>query len=215
MTTDELERLLTEALHEGDALQVDAATAERRLAQRETDRLSAGRRWSVVLVAAGLVGLLVVASLALGARLGHDEGTRPIGPAPAPRFELAPSGLPVGLLEGKVARSDGNIDVSTFRLQVLADGTGGLSMGGAAHGNAGGGGGGRIGYPVNIARVSEGRAVLRYEGPVCSDPRALTLTFTLRGRSVVVVAAVASGCLVNADLVADLPGTVLRDLSAS
>jgi hypothetical protein len=214
MRTDELKRLLTEALHEGDALPVDAATAERRLAERESERLSAGRRWSVALAAAGLVGLLVLASLALGARLVQDEGTRPIGPAPAPRFERSPSGLPVGLLEGKVARSDGNVDVSTFRLQVLADGTGGLSMGGAAHGNAGGGGGGRVGYPVDIDPVSEGRAVLRYEGPVCSDPRALTLTFSIRGRNVVVDAAAASGCLVNAELVADLPGTVLRAVSA-
>ena len=51
---------------------------------------------------------------------------------------------------------------------------------------------------------------MRHEGPVCAADRALTLTFTIRGRTLSIDDAESPGCLVGEELMADLPGTTLR-----
>jgi hypothetical protein len=122
----------------------------------------------------------------------------------APAVVLAPSGLPVGLLESKVTRSGGDVDVSNIRLLVRADGTGAYSPPG---GHAGDGGGG---YPVVYSAPEPGRVSLRYDGIVCADPRALTLAFTVDGGVVTITGAERHGCLVGTDLVADLVGATFR-----
>src|SRR4051812_43415820 len=92
-----------------------------------------------------------------------------------PEVVLAPSGLPVGLLESKVTRTGGDVDVSNIRLLVRADGTGAYSPGGGGHPDGGGG------YEVVYSLDGPGRVVLEYDGIVCAHPRALILSFTVDG----------------------------------
>jgi hypothetical protein len=127
----------------------------------------------------------------------------------SPLPELSPSGLPVGLLEGQVDRSRGDTTVSTFRLRVRPDGTGTLGGGG---GTCCLGRGAGAGYEVELSRLGPGRVAVSYDGPICSSPRAVSLTFRLSGRSVTIDSVEARGCLLGEQLASDLPGTVLRVL---
>jgi hypothetical protein len=117
---------------------------------------------------------------------------------------LAPSGLPVGLLESKVTRSSGDVDVSNIRLLVRVDDTGAYSPGGGGHAEGGGG------YEVEYSSPGPGRVVLAYDGIVCAHPRALTLAFTVDGRTVTITGAERHGCLVGADMATDLVGATFR-----
>jgi hypothetical protein len=208
MRTDELERLLTEALREGDAQPVDTAAGERRLAQRDSELMPTWRRWSVVLVAAALVGLIAVASLALGARIAHDERTRPIGPAPAPRYGLSPSGLPVGTLVGRVDRTQPGA-TSTVRLIVRPDGSGSFNAG--THGDEEGDSVSY--YEVELARAGTDRAVMRNRSDAAYfSMDVMTLHFSVREATIRItdISPFLADCIVSRGLRADLPGTTLR-----
>lgn len=206
MRTDELERLLTEALHEGDALPVDTVAAESRLAHGEMWRVPAARRWSVALVAATFVGVLVAASLVLGGRLDDVERGDPVGPAP--RFGLSPSGLPVGTLVGRVDRTEPGV-TSTVRLVVRPDGTGIFNAG-----TRGDEGGDAISdYEVLFAGHGPGRAVMRNRSiAACFATDVLTLHFSVRAHTVRItdISQFLADCIVSRGLVAALPGTILR-----
>jgi hypothetical protein len=207
MSTEELERLVTASLHADDALPVDVPDARVRLGQRISQDQRA-RRLRIVGVAAGLVAVVLTASLFLAGLRHHDE-TLPVSP---PKIELSPSGLPVGQLEGKVQRSIGRVgpnlierrlDVSTFRLWVRPDGTGSLRNLGdfSAQDN---------GYEVTLVRLGPGRVAMSYDGPICASPRAATLDFTLHGRSVTVDDVTTKGCILSVVWAADLVGTKLE-----
>jgi hypothetical protein len=126
-------------------------------------------------------------------------------------LELSPSGLPIGLLEGTIARTSGETAFTTFRLRVRPDGTGTL-LGGGGTGDelltrdAG------TGYEVELDRLGPGRAAVRHDGPGCLASDVVTLDFTLRGRTLTVgdVQAPASGCPVTEGMAADLVGAQLR-----
>ncbi len=51
---------------------------------------------------------------------------------------------------------------------------------------------------------------MRYEGPICASARALTFTFTVRGRTLTIDDAQSPGCLVSEALTADLAGTTMQ-----
>lgn len=204
MSTDELERLerLVEAvLHRDDDQPVDVPGARADLVH-QLDRHRRIQRRTVAAVAASVLAVVVATSLVLGLR---DE-TRSL-PLPVTRVTLAPSGLPVGLLEGKVTRSAGHVDVSTFRLRVYADGTGALSLGGGIGGSFDRTPGG---YPVRIVRLGPGHVTLSYVGTICGSDRALTFRFSVHGRTVTLLDAQSPGCLVSEGITSDLPGTRLH-----
>jgi hypothetical protein len=204
MSTDErerLERLVEAVLHRDDDQPVDVPGARAELVH-QLDRHRRIQRLAVAAVAASVLAVVVATSLVLGLR---DE-TRSL-PLPVTRVTLAPSGLPVGLLEGKVTRSAGDVDVSTFRLWVHDDGTGALSLGGGIGGSFDRTGGG---YPVDIVRLGPGRAALSYAGTICGSDRALTFRFIVQGHTVTVLDAQSPGCLVSEGITTDLPGTELH-----
>jgi hypothetical protein len=199
MTTDELERVIEAALHRPDDQPVDLGRGRAELVRR-IDREGHTRR-TAVLAAAAAVLAIVAATFSVVALHGNDR------PVPPTRVTLSPSGLPVGLLEGKVTRSAGHVDISTFRLRVRANGTGALSLGGGIGGSFDRTGGG---YPVGIVQIGPGRVALSYAGTICGSDRALTFSFTVRGRTVTVLDAESPGCLVSEGITTDLPGTRLH-----
>jgi hypothetical protein len=207
MSTDELERLVATSLQVGDAEPVDLLDGRLRLGQRISQDQRA-RRLRIVGVAAGLVAVLLTASLLLAGLRDHDE-TLPVSP---PKVTLSPSGLPVGALEGKVQRSVGHVNpngtegppqVATFRLWVRPDGTGSLR-------NLNDFGAQEPGYEVTFVRLGPGRVALSYDGPICGSPRTVTLDFTIQGRSVTVDDAASDGCILSVVWAADLVGTKLE-----
>jgi hypothetical protein len=206
MSTDEFERLLVTALHEGDDTPVDLQHDLHRLATRLATRQRAARRWSVAAVAAAVVGLLVVVSVVLAVKDARDD-SRPIGPAP--RFGLAPSGLPVGTLVGAVDRTEPGV-TSTLRHVVRPDGTGSFNAGtvGDVEGDS------VADYEVAFVAAGPGQALMRNESEAaCFSPDLMTLHFVVRERSVRIVDVVSgyqAGCLVSSGLRAGLPGTTLR-----
>jgi hypothetical protein len=199
MTTDELERVLEAALHRPDDEPVDLGEGRAQLVRR-LDRQRHSRRTAILAAAAAVLAVVAATSSVVALR-------DPERPAPPTGVTLSPSGLPVGLLEGKVTRSAGDVDVSTFRLWVHADGTGALSLGGGIGGSFDRTGGG---YPVRIVRLGPGRAALSYAGTICGSDRALTFGFAVRGRTVTVLDAQSPGCLVSEGVTTDLPGTRLH-----
>jgi hypothetical protein len=207
MNTEELERTLAIALHASDDVDVDLERGLRQLAVRQQVRKTQTRRWTMAAVAASVAAALMVTGLVLGA-LGDDRHRR--GTPVAPPISFSPSGLPVGLLEARVPRSHGDPhpagggEVATVRLRVRPDDSGTWSP------IAGYDDGGAIAYPVRWSSLGPGRAVMSYTSPVCSDPRALVLTFRVTGRVLVVDDATVSGCLVPALLADDLRGTRFR-----
>lgn len=200
MSTDELERLLGAALHQADS-PVDVPGGRTRLARR-LDRERLVRRWTVVGVAAAVLAVVVTTSLVVSG-LRHDQESLPVSP---PKIALSPSGLPVGLLVGKVDRTEANV-TSTVRMVVRADGTGIWNAG-----TVGGDAGPSVAdYDVEFVREGPGRALMRLPAdPGCFTREDLTLEFTLRGRTVLIEDTFADGCLVSRGLADDLPGTTLR-----
>lgn len=160
----------------------------------------------VVAIIAVLVVIASAALVAVGLRDGG--GTLSAGAPKAARTtvaaptSLSPSGLPVGVLEGKVTRTSGVVDVSTVRLLVRPDGTGSVSLGGGYLGSSG--------KDVEYVQLGPGRIDVAYGGVVCANPRALTLSFTVRGDTVVIDTTKLRGCFASAELVADLAGTALH-----
>ena len=205
MRTDELERLLAEALHEGDALLVDTAAGERRLVLRESERMPTARRWSVVLAAAASVLVIVLTTvLALDALRGEDRREF----TPAPRVTLSPSGLPVGSLVGRVDRTESGV-TSNVRLVVRPDGTGSFNAGtvGDAEGDS------VADYAVDLVAAAPGRAVMRNRSEAaCFATDVMTLHFTVHPRTVRItdISDFLADCIVSRGLAADLPGTTLR-----
>jgi glucose/arabinose dehydrogenase len=179
------------------------------------EHADAAETGSVVVVAmiatAGLFAL-VAAGAVVATGLGEGSDKRP---AAAPKAAtttaaamatLSPSGLPVGLLSGQVTRTSGVIDVSNVRLLVRADGTGSFALGGGGGGDGGDGSGKDVVY----VQRGPGQVDVSYDGVVCANPRALTLTFTVRGDTVVVDTTKVRGCFASAELVADFAGTELH-----
>ena len=199
MTTDELERVLEATLHRPDDQPVDLGQGRAELIRR-LDRQRHTRRTAILAAAAAVLAIVAATSSVVAL---HDNDR----PVPPTRVTLSPSGLPVGLLEGKVTRSAGDVDVSTFRLWVHADGTGALSLGGGIGGSFDRTGGG---YPVDIVRLGPGRVALSYDGPICGSDRALTFRFIVQGHTVTVLDAQSPGCLVSEGITTDLPGTQLH-----
>ena len=161
------------------------------------------------LVAAAVLAVAAVTTAVTLAPWEDDPATddrRVVAQVPeaADEVVLSPSGLPVGLLESRVTRSGGDVDVSNIRLLVRADGTGAYSPGGGGHPDGGGG------YEVEYSLLGPGRVVLGYDGIVCADPRALTLSFTVNGGTVTITGAERHGCLVGPDLVKDIVGATFR-----
>lgn len=202
MSTDELERLVAASLHVGDAEPVDVPDGRVQLGQRISQDRRA-RRLRVVGVAAGFVAVVLTASLLLAGLRDHGE-TLPVSP---PKVVLSPSGLPVGQLEGMVPRSFQRVGVEpisqTFRLWVRADGTGSLRVPAdiSTGVNA---------FEVRFVRLGPGRVALSSDDELCASPRAVTLDFTVHGRSVTVDDATSKGCILGPDWTKDLVGTKLE-----
>jgi hypothetical protein len=206
MSTDELERLVATSLQVGDAEPVDLPAGRVRLGQRVSRDQRAGRRRTLIGVAAAVLAVVVTTSL-LVTGLRHEEAI-PVQPSRT-KVALSPSGLPVGLLEGKVTRSTGSGAVSTVGLRVYPDGTGTLNPGGT-----GGYGGGAVGgsFEVAFERLGPGRVAVRYDGFACPSHYALTMTFRVRGRTLTVLDAQPKGCIISAALADDLAGTTFHVL---
>jgi hypothetical protein len=117
---------------------------------------------------------------------------------------LSPSGLPVGILQGKVDRSLPGA-TSTVRLNVHPEGGGLWNAGsvGDVEGDS------TADYPVELVADGPGRAVMMFQG-FCFTREQLRLRFIVRGRTVVIKDASTSNCLVTRALAADLEGTTLR-----
>ena len=103
---------------------------------------------------------------------------------------------------GKVARTSGVVDVSNVRILVRADGTGAVGFGG---GHDGGGG-----KDVDYVRLGPGAVAVRYAGPICASPRALTLGVPVSGRTLTIESTKLDGCFTSPDLAADLVGATLQ-----
>jgi hypothetical protein len=146
----------------------------------------------------------VLAACSDGAAESPAVSAPKVSKAAATEVVTSPSGLPVGLLEGKVTRTTGVVDVSNVRILVRADGTGAVGFGGGHDG----GGGKDVGY----VRLGPGAVAVRYAGPICASPRALTLGFAVRGRTLTIESTKLDGCFTSPDLAADLVGATLRIL---
>jgi hypothetical protein len=114
----------------------------------------------------------------------------------------SPSGLPVGLLEGKVARTSGASDVSTVRLLVRADGSGVATFGSGYLGGSS--------KDVEYVALGPGRVALKYDGVVCADPRALTLGFRVEGHDLTITDTHLRGCFTSKEMTADLVGATMH-----
>lgn len=199
MSTEELERTLAIALHASDDVCVDLERGLRQLALRHQVRTTQARRWTIAVLVASVAAALMVTGLGLGTLGdGHRRGTTMETP-----ISFSPSGLPVGIFEAKVLRSGGGGDVTTVRFRVRPDNSGSWHQGDIDRPSTGP-------YTVRWSSLGPGRAAMSYTLPVCSDPRALVLTFRVTGRVLVVDNTTASGCLVPAALADDLRGTHFR-----
>ena len=204
MSTDQLELLLATSLHENDSQAVDLPDGRSVLRERIEQDQRLGRRRTVIGIAAAVLALVVTTSLLLTGAF-RDQRALPVHPAP-PKAALSPSGLPIGLLEGKVARSTGRVEVANVKLRVFPDGRGRLAPGGITgdHKDF------VDGFEVTFERLGSGQVAVRYDGPACSSHYAFTMRFSVQGRTLTVLDAQPRGCLMPAGLVADLPGTKFR-----
>ena len=165
MTIDLVAARVAASLHASDERPVDRAAGWAGLQERIETR---PRRRGRVLAIAAAAAVLIAGAVPLLLDRDSSRTAPPVRPAPAP-VTISPSGLPVGLLEGRVARTGGgDRAVSTFRLRVRPDGTGSFT---SPSGEAVEGGGS---YTVEWVRIGPGRVAMAYGGPVCSDPRALS-----------------------------------------
>ena len=186
MTTAELERRLVVALRSADSVPVDVAAARVTVLRRDADLPRVPRRRLVAALAAAVVAVSL--AVALVARLVDPDPQAP----PAREITVSPSGLPVGELHGKVMlTNEVGVWLSLVVIAVRPDGTG--SYGRSDLGDA-------APYDVTIRPDPQGRAVLGYAGPLCADPQALTLEFTVQAHEVTVIEAIPGpgGCVVTA-----------------
>jgi hypothetical protein len=162
------------------------------------------RTYPLTLFAAAVVAMLAGCSDAApqGAAAAAPKSTSSVSSVPsAPGLVVSsPSGLPVGLLEGKVARASG--DVSTVRMLVRADGTGGVTFGAGYLGGSS--------KDVEYVRLGPGRVAMKYDGVVCANPRALTLGFTVQGHDLSITRTHLRGCFTSKEMAADLVGATLH-----
>ena len=199
---ERVERLLGAGLHGVDQVAIDVRRGRARLAPHVRKHRQAVRRRTVIAVAAAVVAVVVAAPVVI-ADLRDHERALPVGPSPG--VTLSPSGLPVGILEGTVERTQPGA-TSTVRMVVRADGTGIWNAGtvGDLEGTS------VADYAVRFRRDGPGRATMT-QGPAgCGVTDLLPLTFTVRGRTVVIEDSGVIGCLVSQGLARDLKGTTLR-----
>jgi hypothetical protein len=200
---ERVERLLESALHEADPIPVDVHRGRARLSPRLVEQQRAvRRRWVISL--ASVLALVVTAAIVMSGLRG-DKESLPV--APSPELSFTTSGLPVGLLVGKVDRTEPQA-TSTVRITVRPDGAGVFNAGtvGDSEGNS------TADLPVEFVREGPGSAVLRQDENMCVDTEILTLHFIVRGRTVVIEDASTTGCPIGRGLVSDMPGTTLRIL---
>ena len=200
---ERVERLLESALHEADPVPVDLRGGRARLAPRLIEQQRAvRRRWVISL--ASVLALVVTAAIVLSGLRGEKDSL-PV--APSPELTFTSSGLPVGLLVGKVDRTEPQA-TSTVRMTVRPDGTGVFNAGtvGDSEGNS------TADLPVEFVGEGPGSVVLRQDENNCIDTEILTLHFTVRGRTVVIEDASTTGCPISRGLASDLAGTTLRIL---
>jgi hypothetical protein len=157
------------------------------------------RTYLLALLAAGTA---VLSACSEGSQDGAAAARSTASKAESTEVVASPSGLPVGLLEGRVTRTSGVVDVSNVRILVRADGTGAVGFGG---GHDGGGG-----KDVDYVRLGAGSVAVKYAGPICASPRALTLGYTIQGRTLTIESTKLDGCFTSPDLAADLVGARLR-----
>lgn len=177
MSTDQLELLLATSLHENDSQTVDVPGGRSVLRERIEQDQRSGRRRTLIGIAAAVLALVVTTSLLL-AGVFREERAVPVHPAP-PRVALAPSGLPVGLLQGSFEM---NGVPQLFRLLVRPDGTGQLSPGVGHSALAIG-----VAFDVSMRPDGPGQVALVYDNPVLTAPEVVTLFFTVRADSVTIV----------------------------
>lgn len=201
---ESVERLLETALHEADPIPVDLRGGRARLAPRLAEQQRSVRRRRVMYVAASVFAVVVVTASIVLAGLRGDEQGLPV--APSPELTFSPSGLPVGLLVGKVNRTESRA-TSTVRIIVRRDGTGIFNAGtvGDSAGDS------TADLPVQFVREGPGSARMRYHGD-CFSPETLTLDFSVRGRTLVINNADTADCIVNRSLASDMTGTIMRIL---
>jgi hypothetical protein len=200
---ERVERLLGNALHDADHVAVDLRGGRATLAPRLVEQQRSVRRRRVICAAASVLALVVTTAIMLAGLRDHEE-TLPV--TPSPELTFSPSGLPVGLLLGKVDRTEPQA-TSTVRIIVRPDGTGIFNAGtvGDSAGDS------TTDLPVEFVREGPGSARMRYHGD-CFTPETLTLDFTVRGRTLVIENADTNDCLVNRGLASDMAGTTLRIL---
>lgn len=207
MNTGELERRLENALHEADQIPVDLRAGRAALAPRLDQRQRSVRRLTVFAVAASVLAVAVTTSIVFAGLREDKESLPPAGPAPG--ITLSPSGLPVGLLQGTVDRTEPGAK-STLRIVVRPDGTGTWNSGttGDSEGDS------VADYDVRFDRAGPGSADMTdmTDYLACGTFKLLTLQFTVRGRTVVIDDVSTIGCLVHFDLASDMTGTTLRIL---
>ncbi len=165
------------------------------------------RTYPLTLLAAATIAILSACSdghreEAAGAAAKPKTSVSSSVPATPGPVVASASGLPVGLLEGKVTRTSGVVDISTVRLLVRADGTGTVSFGGGYSGGSS--------KDVEYVRLGPGRVALKYDGVVCANPRALTLGFTIHEHDLTITETHLRSCITSAEMTADLVGATFR-----
>ena len=199
---ERVERLLGAGLHEVDEVAIDVRRGRAKLAPHVTKRRQVVRRRAVIAVAAAVIVAAAAAPIVI-ADLRDHERSMPVGPSPG--VTLSPSGLPVGTLRGRVERTQPGA-TSTITLVIRADGTGTWNAGtvGDSEGPS------VRDYPVQFVPDGPGRAIMTQDAAGCGVTDVLPLTFTVRGRTVVIEDSGVIGCLVSQGLARDLKGTTLR-----
>jgi hypothetical protein len=205
MTTDELERVLHDSLLAVDG-PVELLGARTRLAQqvtlRRTRRVAQQPRLAV---AAVVVVVVLSAALAIPLLTGRDRSGPPVADT---QQQLAPSGLPVGILTGTLDPTPvGRQGATSLRLVVRADGSGEYR---AWDPSSGGDASSAQAYEVALTKVGTGRAELLYDDAACPQRSQLILDFTLAAGRVRISRAQTPDCLVSGDLAARLAGSALR-----
>lgn len=205
MRTDELERVLSSALHDADRVPVDLGPGRKVLTRRLQEQRHAVGRWSVMGVAASVLAVVVTISMVV-AGLSDEEERLPAGPSP--EVTLSPSGLPIGLLVAEVDRAGSQV-VSTVRMLVRPDGTGTYNNGTPAGIDRS-----TNDYDVEFVKDGPGRAVMRDAGSAgsCISSDVLYLDFTVRAATVVIEDArtLSGGCVLSYGLGSDLVGATFR-----